>query len=158
MGVDLSTYDLTTLTYGDVETIFAAAGIDVSDFDESDDTSDYVFTDEDKAEISAGAAEMGIDLAMFGIDLQTISDEDLLAALESFGIDTAEYTGATIPTDDLTSEEIALVEQAAIDMGIDLTNVDLNSMTEDELTQFMFDNSIDYMSFIMTEEDAAELE
>lgn len=43
-------------------------------------------------------------------------------------------------------------------MGIDLTNVDLNSMTEDELTQFMFDNSIDYMSFIMTEEDAAELE
>lgn len=82
MGVDLSTYDLTTLTYGDVETIFAAAGIDVSDFDESDDTSDYVFTDEDKAEISAGAAEMGIDLAMFGIDLQTISDEDLLAALE----------------------------------------------------------------------------
>jgi hypothetical protein len=157
MGVDLSTYDLTTLTYGDVETIFAAAGIDVSDFEESDVTSDFVFTDEDKAEIAAGAAEMGIDLAMIGIDLETISDEDLLAALESFGIDTAEYTDASNSADDFTSSEIALVEQAATDLGIDLTNVDLYSMTEDELLAFMSDNGIDYMSFIITEEDAAEL-
>jgi hypothetical protein len=130
--LDFSAVDMDNFNFEDIE--WMIEDIDL-DFEDLDDLEDLAFTDEDIAQIEQAAADMGIDLAAYGIDLSSMSDDEITALLETYGIDEA-----TMMVQESEIADILLLAEA---YGIDTSAYDLSSMTYADLEQMFNDLGVD---------------
>lgn len=102
-GLDISGYDLPTMTYSDVDQMFVDLGIDMDNLDESSvDLSAIPVAPEEIAEILAAAQMMGIDLSAYDVDNLTYGDVETIFA--AAGLSTRQSARA-VAGDDATVED-----------------------------------------------------